>query len=377
MSTTRRTSRPYLVTRTPRAPASAPPVAATRLWENVFTPYRKRILYPVAAIGAFVFLPIAVVDFLRGKTLVSAMLACLVAMLVIDAIALYRRRTAPVPFAVLLVPGCAAVTLAFESQGIHGALWSFPLMLLTFFVLPRTLANTVNVALVVAGTALVNVTQDGGTTARFFLSLALCLVVVNIMLSVLDSLHSRLLAQSLTDSLTGAYNRRHMDALVEEAVERKRRTSASVSAILVDIDHFKRINDRYGHDTGDEVLKAVVALMAGRRRKVDQLFRQGGEEFLLLLPDTEAREAMVAADALRKAIAVAPILRDERVTVSIGVGELGAGEDAKDWLKRIDEALYAAKEGGRNRVVSADRAAARRSCYDRSHAPRPNRAHVL
>jgi diguanylate cyclase (GGDEF)-like protein len=360
MSTTRRTSKPYLVTRTPRAPASAPPGAATRLWENVFTPYRKRILYPVAVIGAFVFLPIAVVDFLSGKTLVSAMLACLVAMLVIDAIAIYRRKKAPVPFAVLLVPGCAAVTLAFETQGIHGALWSFPLMLLTFFVLPRTLANTVNVALLVAGTALVNVTQDGGTTVRFFLALALCLMVVNIMLSVLDSLHSRLLAQSLTDSLTGAYNRRHMDALVGEAVERKRRASASVSAVLVDIDHFKGINDRYGHDAGDEVLKAVVALMARRRRKVDQLFRQGGEEFLLLLPDTEAHEAMVAAEALRKAIALAPILRDEPVTVSIGVGELRPGEDAKDWLKRIDAALYAAKEGGRNRVVSADRSMADR-----------------
>jgi diguanylate cyclase (GGDEF)-like protein len=151
-----------------------------------------------------------------------------------------------------------------------------------------------------------------------------------------------------------------MDALVGEAVERKRRASASVSAVLVDIDHFKRINDRYGHDAGDEVLKAVVALMARRRRKVDQLFRQGGEEFLLLLPDTEAHEAMVAAEALRKAIALAPILRDEPVTVSIGVGELRPGEDAKDWLKRIDEALYAAKEGGRNRVVSADRSMADR-----------------
>jgi len=196
--------------------------------------------------------------------------------------------------------------------------------------------------------------QEIGTTIRYGLSLALSLLVINIMLNVLESLHSRLLAQSLTDPLTGAGNRRHMDSSLAEVAERQRRTFAPASALLIDIDYFKRINDRHGHEAGDEVLRSIVDLVDERRRKLDQVFRQGGEEFLLLLPDTRAAEAVGVAENLRKAIMRAPILRDQPVTVSIGVGELHPGEDVKDWMKRVDEALYSAKKGGRNRVVAAE-----------------------
>jgi diguanylate cyclase (GGDEF)-like protein len=179
-------------------------------------------------------------------------------------------------------------------------------------------------------------------------------VVINIMLSVLESMHSRLLAQSLTDPLTGAGNRRHMDASLAEVLERNRRSFAPATALLIDIDYFKRINDRHGHEAGDEVLRSIVDLVNERRRKLDQVCRPGGEEFLLLLPDTRAAEAMGVAENLRKAIMRAPILRDQPVTVSIGVGELHPSESTKDWMKRVDEALYAAKKGGRNRVVAAE-----------------------
>jgi len=336
----------------PRAQVS--PAVAQQLWENVFTPYRKRILYPVAAVASLIFLPLAVVDYLRGKVAISALLLCVVAMLVVDAAALYRKKPLPIPFACLLLPGCAAVVLSLATQGIYGALWSFPVVFLSFFVLPRRLANAMSIALAATGAALTYLSQDVGTAMRYVLSLSLCLVVINIMLNVLDSLHARLLAQTITDPLTGAFNRRHMDANVGEAVERHRRAFAPATAMLVDIDLFKHVNDRFGHEAGDDVLKSIVALIQQRCRKLDLLFRQGGEEFLLLLPDTRAPEAMVVAETLRKAIARAPILGGEPVTVSIGVGELHPSDTAKDWLRRVDEALYRAKEGGRNRVVSAE-----------------------
>ena len=330
------------------------PAAAQKVWENVFTPYRRRILYPVAVAGSLIFLPLAVFDYMRGKVAISALLVCVVAMLAVDAIALYRRKPLPIPFACLLLPGCAAVVLSLATQGIFGALWSFPVVFLSFFVLPRPLANAMSIALATTGAALTYLSQDAGTAARYVLSLSLCLVVINIMLNVLESLHARLLAQTITDPLTGAFNRRHMDANLEEAVERHCRTFAPASVVLVDIDHFKQVNDRFGHEAGDDVLKSIVALIRQRCRKLDVLFRQGGEEFLLLLPDTRAPEAMVVAETLRQAIARAPILGDEPVTVSIGVGELHPSESAKDWLKRADEALYRAKDAGRNRVVSAE-----------------------
>jgi diguanylate cyclase (GGDEF)-like protein len=328
--------------------------ARERLWENVFTAYRARILYPIAVAGSLIFLPLAVVDYFRGKVAISGLLLCLVFMLAIDAFAMYRKKAPPIPFAWLLVPGCAAVTFSMATQGIYGVLWSFPVVLLSFFVLPRRLANVVSLTLLLAGVAMAAQSQEIGTTIRYGLSLALSLLVINIMLNVLESLHARLLAQSLTDPLTGAGNRRRMDSSLAEVAERHRRTFAPASALVIDIDYFKRINDRHGHEAGDEVLRSIVDLVNERRRKLDQVFRQGGEEFLLLLPDTRAAEAMGVAETLRKAIMRAPILRDQPVTVSIGVGELHPGEATKDWMKRVDDALYRAKKDGRNRVVAAE-----------------------
>ena len=337
-----------------RAQRAAAEAATEKMWENVFTPYRARILHPIAVIGSAIFLPLAVVDYFRGKVAISALLLCLVAMLLVDAIALHRKKAPPVPFPMLLIPGCAAVTFSMATQGIYGVLWSFPVVLLSFFVLPRRLANAVSVVLMTAGVGLTWQPYEIGVTIRYGLALALSLVVINIMLSVLESLHARLVAQSLTDPLTGAGNRRAMDNGLAEVVERNRRSFAPASALAIDIDYFKRINDRHGHEAGDEVLRSIVELVNDRRRKLDQIFRQGGEEFLLLLPDTRAGEAMGVAENLRKAIMREPILRDQPVTVSIGVGELHPSETAKDWMNRVDAALYAAKKGGRNRVVAAE-----------------------
>ena len=332
---------------------------AQQVWENVFTPYRTRILYPVTIIGAGLFVPLAVSAILQGRLAIAAILLTLVAMLALDSLALYYRRRAPIPFAFLLLPGVAAVALTLAKQDIHGAFWSYPLVFLAFFVVRRNVANAIGVGILVAGTSLLALSEEFGTTLRYFLSLGLCLVVINIMLGVIESLHSRLVEQTVTDPLTGAFNRRHLDANIEELIERHRRTSAPASALLIDIDHFKRINDRLGHDAGDEVLKGLVALIEERRRKLDILFRQGGEEFVLLLPDTRVAEACVVAEKLRAGLEKSHIFSRARVTVSVGAGELHDNDTAKEWMKRLDEALYRAKEGGRNRVVSADPGALR------------------
>lgn len=272
------------------------------LRENVFTPFHERVFYPL---GAFV-----------------------------------------------LVLAMASVVVLLVTQGIQGALWSYPMVMLTYFVLRRRWANPVSVAMLLGATGLVHASLGGAMALRFFLSLALCLVVVNIILGVLDTLHGRLLALSLTDPLTGAFNRRHMDSSLADAIERHRRTRSPASLVLIDIDHFKAVNDRFGHDAGDRVLKAIVTLIGRRSRKLDQLFRMGGEEFLLLLPDTEATDAMVVAEHVRTAIARERLLPNWRVTVSVGVSQLHSRDRADDWLKRVDDAMYRAKAAGRNRMVA-------------------------
>jgi diguanylate cyclase (GGDEF)-like protein len=188
-------------------------------------------------------------------------------------------------------------------------------------------------------------------TIRFFVTLTLTIILANIVLSIIVDLHRRLLDQAIVDPLTGIFNRRHMERCLSDAIERKRRSAAPASLLLIDVDRFKRINDQFGHAKGDSVLKGIVSLVAKRSRKLDLLFRIGGEEFMLLLPDTQEAAAAVVAEQLRASVAESPLLDDRQLTVSIGVGELQPGESLDAWMKHADDALYAAKKAGRNRVV--------------------------
>jgi diguanylate cyclase (GGDEF)-like protein len=162
-----------------------------------------------------------------------------------------------------------------------------------------------------------------------------------------------------TDGMTSLLNRRHFDALARAEWARFQRYGRPLSLLLLDIDHFKSINDRFGHDAGDLVLKAVAQTCKLTKRQTDVVARFGGEEFVLLLPETDEAAAEIAAERLRKSIQDHPrILPGEnlQVTVSIGVAGATLGMAAFEvLLKRADEALYKAKHSGRNRVVRAPR----------------------
>ena len=164
---------------------------------------------------------------------------------------------------------------------------------------------------------------------------------------------------AITDGLTGLYNRRYLDThltvLFSEAVRR----GTSIAVLLLDIDHFKAVNDRYGHDAGDEVLREFARRIKALTRGVDVVARYGGEEIVVLVPEATLDEARFVAERIRERIGTVPFALDRNnrtlgVTVSIGVAARQAGDsDAGHILKRADLALYRAKEEGRNRVVLA------------------------
>lgn len=318
---------------------------------DALAPHRNRMMYPMAIAGAGFLAPFAINDFLVGRYLLGAVISAVVATLAIDAWAIYRKRRPPIPFPVLLIPMIASMGLSLATQGIYGAMWSFPAVLFFYFVLPRPLANIGSAALLIAAAIFVQNFFGTDVTVRFVFALALTVVIINIVLNVVSRLQQELLDQAVTDPLTGAFNRRHMEATLADAMERNRRNGAPASLLLVDIDHFKQINDSYGHDAGDRVLKGLVALVSQRSRKLDKLFRIGGEEFLLFLPDTKANDAMTRAEILRALVSEAPLLPGRPVTISIGVSELTEDPTREAWIKRADEALYAAKQTGRNKVV--------------------------
>lgn len=158
------------------------------------------------------------------------------------------------------------------------------------------------------------------------------------------------------DSLTGANNRRGFLELAGREIKRSRRHERSLSILMFDIDHFKRINDRHGHAVGDEVLKRVVGSCEATLRGHDILGRVGGEEFLALLPECSVEMAERVAERLREALAAVelPITGGHiRFTVSIGVADCALDQPLDAIMEQVDKAMYAAKRGGRNRVVRA------------------------
>ena len=183
------------------------------------------------------------------------------------------------------------------------------------------------------------------------MSLFLTLVIVDVIQDIIGQLQTRLVEQAITDPLTGAFNRRHMEARLGEAVENYRRYAKPAALLLTDVDHFKVINDTHGHEAGDTVLRGIVSVMRNRARQIDLLFRMGGEEFILLLPDTTENDAAVVADSIRQAIAEAPLLEARPVTASIGVGGIAPDDTVETWIRGTDGAMYVAKESGRNRVA--------------------------
>jgi diguanylate cyclase (GGDEF)-like protein len=163
--------------------------------------------------------------------------------------------------------------------------------------------------------------------------------------------------QANTDARTGLANSRAFDRALEQALA-ERTTDESVSVLMLDLDHFKDFNDRFGHPAGDEALRAFASVLRACMRDADVAARYGGEEFAVLLPDVDASVARTIAERIRSETEAAVIVlgpgQTARITVSIGVSTAPAqGIDRVTLLRVADEALYQAKDGGRNRVESA------------------------
>ena len=172
---------------------------------------------------------------------------------------------------------------------------------------------------------------------------------------------ARLVRSGLTDVLTGWHNRRYLQSRIREALALARREGHPIICLMIDVDHFKNVNDRYGHPAGDEVLREVARRIGLKVRASDVSARYGGEEFVVLLPSTTLAQGEAFAERVRCAVAERPVARGGgalQVTVSIGVADCHPGKVKEDLallaerlLGRADAALYAAKEGGRNTVA--------------------------
>jgi diguanylate cyclase (GGDEF)-like protein len=169
-------------------------------------------------------------------------------------------------------------------------------------------------------------------------------------------LYQKAIRAAQLDSLTGINNRAAMDRCLERELELAHRHDHALSLMIVDVDHFKRINDNLGHSAGDAVLKTLTACMKDTMRVSDMLFRYGGEEFALVLSGTDLDGARQMGERLRAAVAAYPFVYNNKeidITVSIGVASLGRRDSANRLFNKADSALYQAKKAGRNQVHSS------------------------
>jgi diguanylate cyclase (GGDEF)-like protein len=170
-------------------------------------------------------------------------------------------------------------------------------------------------------------------------------------------LHDLVQRQAITDDLTGLVNRRRFLAVLDAEVERAAQFGSGIGIVLIDLDDFKGVNDRFGHHSGDRVLAAFGSLLREHIRDVDLAARLGGEEFALLLPEVEGRDAVLVAERLRRSLAERPIVSVEgnalSSTASFGVAQYRPGDTGEDLLRLADDALYRAKGEGKNRVCVA------------------------
>lgn len=194
-------------------------------------------------------------------------------------------------------------------------------------------------------------------TKALLLSLLICVFITGIVLIftniTIKKYQSKLEKMAISDKLTGAFNRQAFDMILEEAIKDVKRRGISFSLILFDLDHFKEINDNYGHLAGDEALKSVVDTTRKNVRENDIISRWGGEEFLVILKECELNEAASIAEKIKNAVKTNEIVYNNRkmlLTVSLAVSEYRPDEDEDTLLSRVDRILYEAKEKGRDRV---------------------------
>lgn len=199
--------------------------------------------------------------------------------------------------------------------------------------------------------------------AVFFFGAVLVLFVGTLALETTAEIQriTKLEYETVTDHLIGVYNRRYLDRKITEEISRSRRYGTPLSMMLLDIDHFKAVNDQYGHQIGDEVLKGLGKLLIEKVRDTDIIARYGGEEIAILLPQTAGSDAVDLAERLRQAIEKTIMVpaeandqnKDIAITVSIGVTEFASQvTENRVFVQQSDEALYQAKHEGRNRVIA-------------------------
>jgi len=258
------------------------------------------------------------------------------------------------PIGVLLIAGALAAT---PGAGDGAILYVWPVLWTTFFFGPKGGIAIVCFVGAAHAATLLALPAASSYPGRWLdvMATSSVLVVVTVMLVRRNrDLLAVLASEARTDALTGVLNRRGFDERAEIELTRGRREGSSIAVVIFDIDHFKRVNDEWGHDTGDEVLARTSAILLEQARDIDVVARLGGEEFAVLMPSCDAEGAAALADRTRAAVAAAGSRGVPSVRLSAGLAAVTAPDTVQELLQAADIALYRAKGSGRDRTERFD-----------------------
>ena len=275
-----------------------------------------------------------------------------VGMIALGALAYFTHNTkfVSLAFTIFVLTG---MTVLIHLKGPALLYWAYPTLIGVYFILAPHLAMYLTLLAVLAiAPALINQIE-----MITFVTVVMTLVANNIFVYLFATrMHKHAQQLSLLvrrDPLTGTGNRRALDEKLDELIVLNKRTNQHVSLLIIDVDHFKNINDAYGHVIGDQVLIKLTALIKSRIRATDSLYRFGGEEFVVVLVGARLSAAKAIAEELRLSIESTKLVEDKVVTISLGAAEFIEEESGASCLDRCDKAMYQAKESGRNKVCIA------------------------
>jgi len=312
------------------------------------------VTFTLSAAGAISVAPFAVIRFSGGEWMIGVI--DLILILGVSLIGLYGWWTRQVRFASLTLTlfFMTGLVVIVNLLGATLVYWAYPTMVAAFFLVRPREAVMINL-LVMA--LLIPVLMPGMPDLQFIIVLV-TLVLNNIFAYVfatrMNEQRQHLSYLAERDPLTGIGNRRALTANLEDVIVRQHTKPVTASLVVLDMDHFKDVNDTYGHTIGDKILVRLTEIVNSKIRVTDDLYRYGGEEFVVIAMGAPREAANKLAEQLRVAVEASDLLPERPVTISLGVAELKHGESYDDWLQRADSALYEAKRAGRNRVCLAE-----------------------
>lgn len=312
----------------------------------------EKMLLILSAFSAIAILPFVYMRWLEGDMVMASIDATLVVVMAAFFIFVYRTRKVDTAKCILACFLAIAIVSIVAIRGQSHLFWLYPAMIAFYYILPARVAGIICFIAIIMIAFILSYMTNIVELLTVIFTLLLTAIFSYVIFNNYNKTNKQLILLASIDPLTSSGNRRALDKQLEKIIADQNRGLSDVSLLLLDLDHFKKINDNYGHANGDLVLIELVELIQKYTRPLDATYRYGGEEFVILPLKVALSEAKIVADKLRELIANTTFADNISLTVSIGVAQYREGETAEQWISRADAALYLAKGSGRNRVVT-------------------------